>query len=162
MKISPVPKHSDSMPSKENPANTSEQSQQDAGATLSSFRPLLRAIARTIVPEAAAMDEKAWQEFHGLLDAALGDRPAALQRRLQFFLRAIEWLPLLRFGRRFTSLAPAQRARFLSGLENHSAQILRSGFWGLRTLVLLGYYGRPAAVAAIGYAADPRGWEVRR
>ena len=131
-------------------------------AALAAFRPLLRAIACTIVPEAAAMDETAWREFDGLIDAALGDRPAALQRRLQFFLRAIEWMPLLRFGRRFTSLAPAQRARFLSGLENHSTQTIRSGFWGLRTLVLLGYYGRPAAVAAIGYAADPRGWEARR
>ena len=107
------------------------------------------------------MDENAWREFHALMDAALGDRPPALQRRLQVFLRAIEWLPVLRFGRRFSSLSPAQRARFLSSLENHAVQMIRSGFWGLRTLVLLGYYGRPDAVAAIGYAADARGWEAR-
>jgi hypothetical protein len=135
---------------------------QKKNAALAAFRPLLRAIACTIVPEAAAMDEAAWSEFHALIDAALGDRPPALQRRLQFFLRAIEWMPLLRFGHRFSSLAPAQRARFLSGLENHPTRIIRSGFWGLRTLVLLGFYGRPAAVAAIGYAADALGWEARR
>jgi len=129
---------------------------------LSAHRPLVRAIACTIVPEAAAMDEKAWGEFDALVDAALGDRPGELQRRLKLFLFAIEWLPVLRFGRRFSSLAPAQRARFLSMLENHPAQIIRSGFWGLRTLVLLGFYGRPEAVAAIGYAASPRGWEARR
>jgi hypothetical protein len=131
-------------------------------AALAAFRPLLRTIACTIVPEAAAMDEAAWQEFHGLMDTAIGDRPASLQRRLKFFLRGIEWMPLLRFGRRFTLLSLAQRAQFLSGLENHPTQIIRTGFWGLRTLVLLGYYGRPAAVASIGYAADARGWEARR
>ena len=129
---------------------------------LSAFRPLVRAIACIIVPEAAAMDEKAWSEFNALVDAALGDRPRELQRRLKLFLFAIEWLPVLRFGRRFSSLAPAQRARILSFLENHSDQMIRSGFWGLRTLVLLGYYGRPEAAAAIGYAADRRGWEARR
>ena len=108
------------------------------------------------------MKENEWAEFDALMDAALGDRPPALQRRLQFFLRAIDWLPVARFGRRFVSLQPAQRARFLSSLENHPVQLIRSGFWGLRTLVLLGYYGRPAAAAAIGYAADARGWEARR
>ncbi len=129
---------------------------------LAGFRPLVRAIASAIVPEASAMDERAWSECDTLMDAALGDRPRELQRRLQLFLRAIDWLPMLRFGRRFGSLKPAQRARFLSMLENHPAQIIRSGFWGLRTLVLLGYYGRPEAVVAIGYAADARGWAARR
>ena len=129
---------------------------------LSAFRPLVRAIACTIVPEAAAMDENAWCEFHALMDAAIGDRPPSLQRRLKLFLFAIEWLPVLRFGRRFSSLASAQRTRILSFLENHSDQMIRSGFWGLRTLVLLGFYGRPEAVEAIGYAASPRGWEARR
>jgi hypothetical protein len=129
---------------------------------LFAFRPLVRAIACTIVPEAVSLDENAWADFDKLTDAALGDRSPALQRRLQLFLRAIDWLPAFRFGRRFALLQPTQRARFLSGLENHPVQLIRSGFWGLRTLVLLGYYGRPEAVAAIGYAASPRGWEARR
>ncbi|MCL5287372.1 MAG: gluconate 2-dehydrogenase subunit 3 family protein [Acidobacteria bacterium] len=144
------------MPSTENSPRRSSP------PALAAFRPLVRAIACTIVPEAAAMDEKAWDEFDALMDSALADRPRELRRRLELFLRAIEWLPVIRFGRRFTSLEPAQRARFLSMLENHPAQIIRSGFWGLRTLVLLGYYGRPETVAAIGYAASPRGWEARR
>jgi hypothetical protein len=144
------------MPVAENPSSRSSP------PALSAFRPLVRAIASTIVPEAVSLDEKGWADFDTLTDAALGDRLVALQRRLQLFLRAIDWLPLLRFGRRFNSLQPEQRARFLSGLENHSVQLIRSGFWGLRTLVLLGYYGRPDAVVAIGYAAASRGWEARR
>ncbi len=141
---------------------TEHPSSRSSPPALAAFRPLVRAIACTVVPEAAAMDKNAWSAFDALMDAALSDRPSALQRRLQLFLRAIDWLPMFRYGRRFTSLQPAQRARFLSGLENHSMQLIRSGFWGLRTLVLLGYYGRPEAAAAIGYAADPRGWEARR
>ena len=144
------------MPSTENSPHRSSP------PALAAFRPLVRAIASTIVPEAAAMDAKAWGEFDALLDAALGDRPRVLQRRLQLFLRAIDWLPVVRYGRRFGSLSSAQRVRFLTILENHPAQIIRSGFWGLRTLVLLGYYGRAEAIAAIGYAAAPRGWEARQ
>ncbi len=144
------------MPSHENsPSNFSLPA-------LSAFRPLVRAIACTIVPEAVSLDEMAWADFDKLTDAALGDRPPTLQRRLQLFIRAIDWLPVFRFGNRFVLLQPAQRARFLSSLENHPVQLIRSGFWGLRTLVLLGYYGRPEAVATIGYAANPRGWEARR
>jgi len=152
----PVRDLADSMPSHDNsPSNLSPPA-------LSSFRPLVRAIACIIVPEAVSLDERAWADFDRLTDAALADRPRELQRRLKLFLLAIEWLPVLRFGRRFSSLSPAQRARILSFLENHSDQMIRSGFWGLRTLVLLGFYGRPEAVAAIGYAASPRGWEARR
>ncbi|MBI3664355.1 MAG: gluconate 2-dehydrogenase subunit 3 family protein [Acidobacteria bacterium] len=148
------------MPATEHPTRNPSAAQ--LSPALFSFRPLVRAIACTIVPEAAALDEKAWANFETLIDAALGDRPPALQRRLQLFLRAIDWLPVVRFGHRFASLQPAQRARFLAGLENHTVQLIRSGFWGLRTLVLLGFYGRPEAAAAIGYKADPRGWEAFR
>jgi hypothetical protein len=38
--------------------------------------------------------------------------------------------------------------------------IIRVGFWGLRTLALLGYYARPEAAEEIGYTADRRGWEA--
>jgi hypothetical protein len=56
----------------------------------------------------------------------------------------------------------AARQRMLAALEDSRSPLLRRGFWGLRTLILMGYYGRPGAAAEIGYAADPRGWEARR
>jgi len=97
-----------------------------------------------------------------LVEEVLRERPAALQRQLRLALRFIQWLPVLRFGHRFTALEPTRRARCLTRLENHSLQSVRLGFWGLRTLALLGYYGRPAADRAIGWAAHPRGWEAVR
>jgi hypothetical protein len=50
----------------------------------------------------------------------------------------------------------------LRGIENSRLLLLRRGIWGLRTLVFMGYYARPEAAAALGYAAAPRGWELRR
>lgn len=130
------------------------------GNALSSVRPVLRALVRTVVPEAEALDNKAWREVERLVEAAMRDRSPRLQRQLLLFLRLIQWLPLVHYGRPFTWLKPAERAHFLSYLQDHRIERLRVGFWGLRTLILLGYYGRPEAVKAIGYAADARGWEA--
>jgi hypothetical protein len=71
----------------------------------------------------------------------------------------MEWLPVPRFGRRLTRLDPEHQARYLTWLESQPVPLLRAGFWGVRTLALLGYYGRPTAVHALGYAPDARGWE---
>ncbi|MBZ5527314.1 MAG: gluconate 2-dehydrogenase subunit 3 family protein [Acidobacteriia bacterium] len=124
--------------------------------------PVLRAFVSTIVPEATILDEERWVELRRLIDLALRDRPASLRRRVRLALHFIQWLPLLRYARPFTALDPARRARFLSFLENSPLQTVRSGFFGLRTLALLGYYGQPQAAAEIGYAATARGWDALR
>lgn len=128
---------------------------------LGTVRPVFRALVCAVVPEAAALDEQAWGDAERLVETALGMRPANLQWRVLLFLRFIEWLPLVRNGRRFTSLDAARRAQFLSSLQDHRVQLIRLGFWGVRTLALMGYYGRPEAAKAIGYAANARGWEAR-
>ena len=102
-----------------------------------------------------------------LVEKTLESRDEAVKRQLVTFLfRAIEHLPLLRWGRRFTQLPLAERTRFLSALENAPLLLLRRGFWGVRTLVFLGYYARPEAAArsATGptRAAGRRGAGVRR
>jgi hypothetical protein len=74
----------------------------------------------------------------------------------------IEMAPVLRYGRGFTALDDARRTAVLHVLQDAPLLLLRRGFWGLRTLVLMGYYARPAAAAQIGYRADARGWEARR
>lgn len=128
---------------------------------LTPVRSTLRAVATTVVPDAARLDEAGWLQFEAIIDDALRARPAALRRQLVLFVRALQALPLLRYGRTFTALSPDGRTRFLSAIEHSSLLAIRRGFWGLRTLVFLGYYGRSAAAAAIGYRADPRGWEAR-
>lgn len=129
---------------------------------LAPVRPAFRAIASTVVPEAGTLDEPAWSALEAIVVDALSARPAKTQRQLLAFIRLVEWLPLLRFGRRFTQLDAARRARVLLGLQDAPVLLLRRGCWGLRTLILMGYYGRAEAWREIGYGADSRGWEARR
>lgn len=131
-------------------------------AALPPVRSVFRAVATTVVPEAQQLDEPGWEELEELVEQALQDRPPALLRQLRFFLRAIQWIPVFRYGQKFTSLSAAQRLRVLSYLQDHPVERIRCGFWGLRTLAFLGYYGRPGGVQTTGYGADPRGWEVLR
>jgi len=129
---------------------------------LSPVRPIFRAVVSTVVPEADQLDEQGWRELEALVEATLRDRPSSMQRQLRLFLRAIQWLSVFRFGRGFASLNAERRKRLLSHLQDHPIELIRCGFWGLRTLAFLGFYGRADAVRAIGYAADPRGWGVPR
>ena len=119
---------------------------------------IFRAVVAAIVPEAAELDDQGWQDLHRVVEALLRGRSESLQRQLRIFLGVIQWLPVFRYGRRFTRLNEAARARVLEHLQNDRIQKVRVGFWGLRTIVLAGYYGRPQAAEAIGYAASPRGW----
>ncbi len=104
---------------------------------------IVRAVVSTIVPEAAALDESGWRDFHQIVDALLRNRPPSLKRQLRLFLGAIQWLPVVRYARPFTRLTPDRRTRVLAHLENDRIQKIRVGFWGLRTIVMAGYYGRP-------------------
>jgi hypothetical protein len=128
---------------------------------LGPVRRTFRAIAVTVVPEASALDEAGWSALEALVEKTLAKKPAGMQRQLVTFVRAIEHLPRLRWGRAFSALGPDERTRVLASLERAPLLLLRRGFWGLRTLVFLGYYARPEAAAAIGYRADARGWEAR-
>lgn len=128
---------------------------------LAPVRREFRALAAAIVPAATALDDAGWAELEAIVERALAARPAKLRRQLALFVRLLTVAPLLRHGRRFPALDPASQARFLGAMERAPLLLLRRGFWGLRTLVFMGYYGRPAAAATIGYRADARGWDAR-
>lgn len=123
---------------------------------------VFRAVATAVVPDAARLGPAEWEELEAIVDRAIAGRPAGLQRQLALFLWLLDWLPVFRYGRPLTRLDPERRARFLARVQDAPLLLVRRGFWGVRTLALIGYYGRPAAAAAIGYRADPRGWEARR
>ena len=132
------------------------------GSVLAPVRSTFRLVAVTVVPEAASLVPDEWGEVESIVERALSSRPEAMQRQLVTFLRIIEFLPLLRHGSRFSRLSAGHRTTILTRLQNSSIAKIRRGFWGLRTLIFMGYYVRPEVQAALGYRADPRGWSARR
>ena len=132
-----------------------------AHAVLPPVRACFRAVATAAVPAAEALDEAGWARAEALVEAALAARPAAQRRQLRLFLRALDLLPLARWGRRFPALPPERRARVLAALERAPVMALRRGVWGVRTLAFMGWYGQADVRRGIGYRADPRGWSAR-
>lgn len=123
-------------------------------------REKLRAIARRVVPESAGLDALAEGDFFRTIEEALLPQQPETVRQLLLFVDAVDFLPLLRHGRRFRSLSPDRQDAWLAWLEGAPVALLRKGFWGLRTLVFLGYYGRPEAGAALGYGPSRSGNEM--
>ncbi|HEY2805885.1 MAG TPA: hypothetical protein VGI92_08505 [Gemmatimonadales bacterium] len=131
-------------------------------SVIAPVRSAFRAIAQTVVPEAASLTEPEWTAVESIVESQLRIRTPKIRRQLGLLIRAIELLPVIVTARRFSTLDPARRVAVLGRLQDAPLLLLRRGMWGLRTLILMGYYARPEAGAEIGYRADPRGWEARR
>lgn len=132
-----------------------------AGAVLSPVRPAFRALASTIVPEAGRLGPREWEALEGIVEHGLASRPPRMRRQLRLLIRVLNWLPALRWGRPFTRLRERHRVRFLEAIQRSRVFLLRRGFWGLRTLVYMGYYLRPGGADEVGYRAHPGGWRAR-
>jgi len=124
--------------------------------------PVFRAAAEAILPAVADLDDAGRTEFGSIIEKALSDRPGHVRRQIELFLRVLDVLPIVRYGRRFRMLDAAQRVKVLSALETAPLVQLRRGVWGLRTLVFMGYYAGSSAAGAVGYRAHARGWLARR
>jgi hypothetical protein len=99
-----------------------------------------------------------WTALEAIVETALSERPPAMVRQLKLFIRVIGALSVLRYGITFGRLDPRRRSLLLGRLESSSLLLIRRGFWGLRTLVYMGYYGQPEVQKEIGYRAHPDGW----
>ena len=128
---------------------------------LAPVRGPFRALAASIVPEAATLDEAGWQEAETIVSGALATRPEPMVRQLLLFIRLANWLAVIPYGRPFTRLGPAARRAHLTRLESAPLLLIRRGFWGLRTLVFMGYYGQDRVRTELGYRASAAGWSGR-
>ena len=121
-----------------------------------------RALASSFVPEIERASEAEWQALEAAVDRALAARPPAVRRQLALFLRLVTIAAWVRYARPLDRLDAERRGALLAGFGRSPSLLLRRGIWGLRTLVMLGWYTQPSVSAAIGYRADPRGWDARR
>lgn len=125
--------------------------------TPSDRRFLFETLAPRIAPPAASLDAAGKAGFLRLVERALAGRPRALQRQFALFLRVLRWAPFLRYGAPLDRLDPERQDAVLRWFHSCPVPILRKGFWGVKTLILMGTYGRPELGPSIGYAPSKRG-----
>lgn len=126
-----------------------------------SLRPAFRALATAFVPETAAASDAEWVALEATFEHAVAARPPALRRQLTFFMRLLDLAARLRFGARLAALDPVRRAALLESFADSRLLLFRRGVWGLRTLVMLGWYTQADVVATLGYRAAAAGWSAR-
>lgn len=124
---------------------------------LAPVRRTFRAVVETVVPEAGELDPGGWSRVEAIVEDALRARPPSLRVQLRVLLRVVRWLPVVRWGRTFPALSLDARRRFLAFLQDAPVLLLRRGFWGIRTLAFLGFYGRREVHRELGYRSRRRG-----
>jgi hypothetical protein len=124
-------------------------------------RPELHALAIGFVPEIAFATAAERSTLEAAVELAVSNHPPALRRRLRLLIRAIDGIARLRYGRGLVRLSPAERDQLLSRLSVSRLALLRRGIWGLRTLIMLGWYTQPDVAAGLGYRASREGWSAR-
>jgi len=120
-------------------------------ALTGSERSFLLAIAPRIVPASAPLTTASGDAMLALIEETLASRTPAMRRQFRLFLRVLRWLPFLRYLRPLDRLDGARQDAALRWFQDHPAQVIRGGFWGVRTLVLLGWYGQPGNGPSIAY-----------
>ncbi len=105
----------------------------------------------------------------GFVDAWLVKTQPRLRRDFGRFLAYLEHLAPVRagLGSRFTRLPPEEQDRVLAATEASSSDLLRAGFDGMKSLVLMAYYRDPRAWAILAYdgplvGRPPSGWSDLR
>ena len=114
----------------------------------------LGVLAARIVPETTDLDASGQQRFLAIIDNALFDRPATVRRQFATFLGLIRTAPLIRYGKSFDKLTADRQDTVLRWFEDCPVGLLRKGFWGLKAMVFMGYYGQPETNVLVGYAPD--------
>lgn len=126
-------------------------------ALTASQRAFLLAIAPRITPVLEPMSPAAGEAMLALIDGTLASRTPAMRRQFGLFLSVLRWLPCLRYLRPLDRLDGARQDAALRRFQDHPLQIIRGGFWGVRTLLLLGHYGQPDIGASIAYTPSTNG-----
>ena len=125
-------------------------------------RTFLLALSHALVPDARGLPAERQAKFFAIIDAMLATRPERMVRLLGIFLVLLRWFPLLRFGGRLDRLEGERQTRALRWFEDCPSVIVRTGFWGVKTLVFMGYYAQPDVAAGLGYTPSRAGNEKLR
>jgi hypothetical protein len=114
----------------------------------------LQVLAARIVPEITELDAAGLGRFFGIIDGALQDRPSSVRQQFASFLGVLRWAPLVRYGSPLEKLRADRQDAVLRWFEDCPVGLLRKGFWGLKAMIFMGYYGQPETNELVGYAPE--------
>jgi hypothetical protein len=114
----------------------------------------LQVLAARIVPETTELDAAGLGRFFGIIDGALQDRPSSVRQQFATFLGVLRWAPLVRYGSSLDKLRAERQDAVLRWFEDCPVGLLRKGFWGLKAMIYMGYYGQPETNRLVGYAPE--------
>ena len=117
----------------------------------------LEVVAARNFPESAAHESACQARLFGIIDEALQDRDPSVRRQFGTFLAVLRWAPLVRYGGPLEKLNADRQDTVLRWFEDCPIGLLRKGFWGLKAMVFMGYYGQPETNELVGYAPDADG-----
>ncbi len=115
------------------------------------YTTFLLSVGERIAPGLRGLDAAGRRRVAAIVERAVAARPPRVRRQLSAFLHLLRWLPAARYGRPFDRLRGAQQDAVLRWFHDSPLAPFRHGFWGVKTLIFMGYYGRPEAAAEIGY-----------
>ena len=114
----------------------------------------LGVLASRIVPETRELDGAGQARLFGIIDGALQDRDPSVRRQFGTFLGVLRWASLFRYGGPLEKLSAERQDAVLRWFEDCPVALLRKGFWGLKAMVFMGYYGQPETNDLVGYAPE--------
>lgn len=104
------------------------------------------------------MDSSGWQAFYGILETAVSERPLQLRAGIRAYVVLLRLTAFPLGG--FCSMPPERLGRLLAFFQDFPWPLFRAGFWGLRALALMGYYGQPSVAKRLGWAPIADGNKV--
>lgn len=120
-------------------------------------RRFLTALGHALVPETRGLSTEQQARFFAIIDTMLETKPRRVVRLLRVFLIVLRWFPLLRFGGRLDRLDENRRTKALCWFEDCPLVSVRTGFWGVKTLICMGYYAQPGIAAELAYTPSRTG-----
>ncbi len=117
-----------------------------------------RAFLCALAPRAASMDASGWQAFFEIVDTAIAERPMLLRVGVRAYVVLLRLAAFPLGG--FCSMPPERLGRLLTFFQDFPLALVRAGFWGLRALALMGYYGQPSVAKRLGWAPIADGNKV--
>jgi len=118
------------------------------------------AVSQRVVPQLAEAEVHDKQNFHNIIDQAMGQRPPEVVGQLGKFLGLLNLAPILRYGRAFKSLPPNKQDKVLGWFQDAPISLFRRGTWGVKTFIFMGFYSQTSTATHISYQATFNGNEA--